>query len=320
MITCSIIHSLCATMGNDGGSIPDRRDLVRNKPKAEQADRHNQMIARWFFCALSKRPLQEPIVSCPLGKLYNKDAILEYLLDKAAYGDGDDICGHIRSLKDVRTLKLTHNPAATVDTTDTDRQARFACPLTLKEMTGTHPFVYLSTCGCVFSQAGLRAVSSSSSSTPPGDNLKNEVQEQKDVCPQCASKFTRSTDIVLLNPGPEEQLQMRETMEARRAAQAAIKPKKAKKRKLDDASSMLEPATKRVILDSSHASRPATPQPAPFTNNATATSRTVANALAQEELKRKHGMSDAVKSLYTSKNGVQKKETFMTRGTFTRYA
>lgn len=25
--------------------------------------------------------------------------MLEYLLDKTAYGDGDEICGHIRSLK-----------------------------------------------------------------------------------------------------------------------------------------------------------------------------------------------------------------------------
>lgn len=39
------------------------------------------------------------MVSCPLGKLYNKDAIIEYLLDKSAYGDGEEICGHIRSLK-----------------------------------------------------------------------------------------------------------------------------------------------------------------------------------------------------------------------------
>ena len=46
-----------------------------------------------------KRLLQEPIVSCALGKLYNKDAILEYLLDKSSYGDGEVICGHIRSLK-----------------------------------------------------------------------------------------------------------------------------------------------------------------------------------------------------------------------------
>lgn len=122
-------------MGNDGGSIPDRRDLVRNKPKvrlksqkmtteyismirqAEQADKANQTRARWFFCALSKvsknsnitnpsssilffqRKLQEPVVSCALGKLYNKDSIIEYLLDKSAYGDGQKICGHIRSLK-----------------------------------------------------------------------------------------------------------------------------------------------------------------------------------------------------------------------------
>ena len=38
-------------------------------------------------------------MSCALGKLYNKDSIIEYLLDKSAYGDGKKICGHIRSLK-----------------------------------------------------------------------------------------------------------------------------------------------------------------------------------------------------------------------------
>jgi hypothetical protein len=45
-------------MGNDGGSIPDRRDLVRTKGKAEQADKANQLRARWFFCALSKVRLE----------------------------------------------------------------------------------------------------------------------------------------------------------------------------------------------------------------------------------------------------------------------
>lgn len=39
------------------------------------------------------------MVSCDLGKLYNKFAIIEYLLDKSAYGDGEEICRHIRSLK-----------------------------------------------------------------------------------------------------------------------------------------------------------------------------------------------------------------------------
>jgi hypothetical protein len=46
-----------------------------------------------------QRPLQEPIVSCELGKLYNKDAVIEFLLDRSAFGDGEEICGHIRSLK-----------------------------------------------------------------------------------------------------------------------------------------------------------------------------------------------------------------------------
>lgn len=46
-----------------------------------------------------QRPLREPIVSCALGKMYNKDALLEYLIDKDAYGDGADICGHIKSRK-----------------------------------------------------------------------------------------------------------------------------------------------------------------------------------------------------------------------------
>lgn len=32
-----------------------------------------------------QKALREPIVSCALGKLYNKDAVLEYLLDKANF-------------------------------------------------------------------------------------------------------------------------------------------------------------------------------------------------------------------------------------------
>jgi len=51
-------------MGNDGGSIPDRRDLVKTKPKAEQADKANQVRARWFFCALSKVRLSLAIHKC----------------------------------------------------------------------------------------------------------------------------------------------------------------------------------------------------------------------------------------------------------------
>ncbi|KAI0785915.1 Rtf2 RING-finger-domain-containing protein [Abortiporus biennis] len=304
-------------MGNDGGSIPDRRDLVRSKPKAEQADKANQVRARWFFCALSKKSLQEPIVSCALGKLYNKDAIIEFLLDRSAYGDGENICSHIRSLKDVKTLKLTHNTIKAPPSGDSNIEvAPFVCPLNFKEMNGVQPFVYLWPCGCVFSQAGLKAVSK----TPPlkeetskptaGDKEKEKSaspSDELDLCPQCATKYNRSEDIVLLNPPLEEEEKMRAAMERKRAAEPT--KKKGKKRKGQAEESSEPPAKKK------HSS--ALPS---MNSNIAAASRAVAQSLAEEEAKRKANMSDAVKSLYGPKDGSKRKETFMTMGTFTRYA
>ncbi|KAH9947410.1 Rtf2 RING-finger-domain-containing protein [Amylocystis lapponica] len=294
-------------MGNDGGSIPDRRDLVRSKPKAEQADKANQVRARWFFCALSKRPLQEPIVSCALGKLYNKDSLLEYLLDRSAYGDGEDICGHIRSLKDVKTLKLTHNTtkAPVSDSDSAPERAHFVCPLNFKEMNGVQPFVYLASCGCVFSQAGLKAVSSS----PKSEEVKTGGDESKhlDICPQCATKYDRAEDIIILNPGPEDEEAMRTAMEHRRAAEPS-KPKGKKRKTRAEGADTDKPPLKKVA------------RAVPTTNpSIAAASRAVINSLAEEEAKRKAGMSDAIKSLYAPKDG-KRKETFMTMGTFTRYA
>ncbi|KAH9016157.1 DUF602-domain-containing protein [Lactarius pseudohatsudake] len=311
-------------MGNDGGSIPDRRDL---------ADKANQTRARWFFCALSKRPLQEPVVSCELGKLYNKDAMIEFLLDRSAFGDGEEICGHIRSLKDVKTLSLTGNPAPKSGSPDSgvDR-GLFVCPLNLKEMTGVVPFVYLSTCGCVFSQAGLKAVSTG---TPPSEKGKDKDKDQDndndrpgseeeggaqlDVCPQCATKFDRSEEVRVLNPGAEEEERMRGTMERRRASAPANNRGKSKKRKdagvVPEGPEAVQPPGKKKKSGSGPGSGTASPAP-----SMGAASRAVASSLAMEEAKRKAQMSDAVKSLYRPKDGKVRKETFMTMGTFTRYA
>ncbi|TFY75179.1 hypothetical protein EWM64_g8833 [Hericium alpestre] len=299
-------------MGNDGGSIPDRRDLVRSKPKAEQADKNNQTRARWFSCALSKQPLQEPIVSCALGKLYNKDAVIEFLLDRSSYGDGEQICGHIRSLKDIKTLKLTPNPAPPASPDSMAERATYVCPLTFKEMSGHVPFIYLATCGCVFSQAGLKAVSSS---TPPSENGKEKqthaAEKQLDICPQCATKFNRTEDVRIINPSPEDEEKMHASMMRRRAVEAS-KPKGKKRKAVAVApeGATPEPVKKRKEYS-----------PGPNINpHMTGCNRAVASSLAMEEAKRKAHMSDAVKSLYGSKDGPQRKETFMTMGTFTRYA
>ncbi|KAG1814327.1 DUF602-domain-containing protein [Suillus subaureus] len=302
-------------MGNDGGSIPDRRDLVKSKKKAEQADKANQTRAVWFFCALSKRPLQEPIVSCALGKLYNKDAIIEHLLDKTAYGDAEKICGHLRSLKDIKVLKLTPRSPPPPPDSSAD-VVKFVCPLTFKEMNGGQPFVYISTCGCVFTQSGLRTVLGSSPShgniagaeTPAGED------EQLEVCPQCGTKFSRSSNIFMINPPLEEEERMYAAMELRRSLEPA---KKSKKRKAGADAVADEVATKKT--KGSPEGHP--PSPAPGLNpKISAASRSLTQSLAVEEAKRKAGMSDAVKSLYRNKNDAPRKETFMTMGTFTRYA
>ncbi|KAH9920316.1 Rtf2 RING-finger-domain-containing protein [Fomitopsis serialis] len=301
-------------MGNDGGSIPDRRDLVKNKAKAEQPDKANQTRARWFFCAISKarlhglstlfhsqthtelqRPLEEPIASCPLGKLYNKDAVIEYLLDRNAYGDGEEICGHIRSRKDLTALKLTRNTSKSPVSDSADR-ASFMCPLNYKEMNGSQPFVYLFTCGCVFSLSGLKAVTGSVPMAMPTPTRRarrraNDDGKQLDMCPQCGAKYDRTTDVIMLNPPSDEEEKMREALERRRAAEPPKMKGKKRKAKAEDAEGAgNKPVEKKKKKQTS---------PMPSTNpSIAAASRAVTQSLAEEEVKRKATMSQAVKSLY----------------------
>ena len=197
-------------------------------------------------------------------------------------------------------------------------------------MTGVVPFVYLSTCGCVFSQAGLKAVSTR---TPPFEKGKDKDQDQDkdkdqpasgeeggaqlDVCPQCAKKFDRLEDVRILNPGPEEEERMRETMERRRASAPANNRGKSRKRKDAGGTPGGLEAVQPPGKKKKGGSGSGTASPAP-TTTAPAASRAVASSLAMEEAKRKSQMSDAVKSLYHPKDGKVRKETFMTMGTFTR--
>jgi len=103
------------------------------------------------------------------------------------------------------------------------------------------------------------------------------------------------------------------------AAEAKLAKQSSKKRKAGLATATLDDLpTKRSKTSPGHVS---TPLPQPTMNPSIGTvARKVTEQLAEEEKKRKANMSDAVKSLYEPKNGVKRKETFMTMGTFTRYA
>jgi hypothetical protein len=221
--------------------------------------------------------------------------------------------------QDVTTLTLTPNPTP-ADPNAERQQAAYICPLTLKEMTGALPFVYLATCGCVFSAAGLRALSSpaeiASPSTPPSDSKDGpSSSKQTLLCPQCSKPYDRLADVRTLNPGLEEEAVMREAMEARRAAKKAAT--KGKKRKAAE----MQNGEADAVADGTEHKKPKTviASTAPRTNASIASvTRKVTESLAEEESKRKGKMSDAVASLYGPKDGSKKKETFMTMGTFTR--
>jgi hypothetical protein len=175
-------------------------------------------------------------------------------------------------------------------------------------MLGFVPFVYISNCGCVFSQAGLRTVSRADGGSPKeeskGDSKEGNVadsEKQYQLCPSCGTKYEKSQDVVTLNPSPEEE----EIMQANMLKRRAIEPTKAKGKKRKAAVDAEQISTKKKAMVNS-------------SNGISSAARAIAVGLAEEESKRKANMSDAVKSLYTSKDGPKRKETFMTMGTFTR--
>ena len=135
-------------------------------------------------------------------------------------------------MQDIKTLKLTPNASKASPTSEgSPDRASFVCPLTLKEMNGSQPFVFLWTCGCVFSQAGLRAVADSpppredlgvlekekseKTKSPKSESEKNDSPvaeppktDELDLCPQCGAKYNRSEDVLTLNPSPKEESKM----------------------------------------------------------------------------------------------------------------
>ncbi len=136
-------------MGNDGGSIPKRGDLVKLKSKVDLVDKESLNHEKWTLCALSSEPLSPPIVSCRLGKLYNKESILNFLLDRDRFSEVADAFGHITCLKDVTELQVKR------------AGDRFVCPLTGKEMNGSVRFFYYRSCVCVMAEPALTVADAS---------------------------------------------------------------------------------------------------------------------------------------------------------------
>ncbi|XP_007252738.2 replication termination factor 2 [Astyanax mexicanus] len=287
-------------MGCDGGTIPKRHELVKGPKKVEKVDKNAELAAKWKYCALSQEKLRRPIVACELGKLYNKDALIEYLLDKSAERPNIEVVAHIRGIKDVKELNLTENPAWEGERRNTKGDcyedmhcAMFICPVVGLEMNGKHKFCFLHTCGCVFSDRALREV-------------------KTEICHKCGDPF-QEDDIVVLNGSKEEQEKLQKTMEERRAK--AKTGKKSKKSK--SAETVSKPSDSKVSSDSKSApvngessgssnSSGSSSDSVPGPSGSSKTVKPVAAAGSKRSIQQMDEKSEAYKSLFTSHSSAKR--------------
>ncbi|XP_063726415.1 replication termination factor 2-like [Symsagittifera roscoffensis] len=206
-------------MGGDGGTIISRRNCMRfnNKKKGKEISRDMERTHKWLHCALSQERLKKPIVGCRLGRLYNKDRLLEFLLDKSSRGTLKNMA-HIRGLKDVKTVSLNENSESTGEPLKSECSTvpqvfPFCCPIMGMEMNGVYKFAFLWNCGCVMAEKAIR-------------------QLQISMCPNCDASFT-SEDVVIVHAEGEDLQLMQSRLEDKLAQEASKKEKKRAASKMD---------------------------------------------------------------------------------------
>ena len=310
-------------MGNDGGSIPTRRELVkeaaRNPTSSELKETLKEAQAhRWSNCSVSHKPLVAPVVSDSAGVLYNKHAIIQYLLPaEATLVDREEYAkilqGRVKNLKDVVEVLFEN---------DKDHASRWICPVTSKELGPAVKAVYLVPCGHAFSHEAIK-------------EMKSEL------CIQCNQAYEEGNVIPILPVSNEESVFLENRMDRliseglthslkkasgkKRKANGAVKPEEAVLKAEENVDkSLLERPVAAIQRTSSPMLRVATPQSGTSTPKIAngikdaATASLTARVLEEEEAKKKRrkmmGENENLKSLFTKGGQKHKDGDFMTRG------
>jgi hypothetical protein len=158
----------------NASSIPTRRELVREaarQPSTAQLNEAQRELQShfWTTCPLSHNPLTRPIVSDCVGNLYNKDAILQFLLpgdegEGSASGISSKadceaiLCGRVKGLRDVVELQfeIDSERREPVSADTNESREGWICPITAKQLGPAVKSVYLVPCGHVFSEEAVR--------------------------------------------------------------------------------------------------------------------------------------------------------------------
>jgi hypothetical protein len=194
-------------MGCDGGTIPKREELVRTKKNKEKNAKEIENAAKWNNCHLSQENLQTPIVTDMMGYLYNKDTLIEYLLERSKYEAGPS---YIKTLKDVKELNLTPNPGYKANQSENGdnfcdlNRSRWICPITGLEMNGIYKFYANFSCGCVIADRAFKT-----------------MQSKETTCLKCDKKYSRELDLIVLNASDEDLLGNQEKLKKKRELKAS---------------------------------------------------------------------------------------------------
>jgi hypothetical protein len=225
-------------MGGDGGQVIDRGTMVKTKGwgftknagggyanslgemanyvQAISEDTGMTVLERRRFrmttCKISQDLLQEPVVACRLGNLYNKEALIGALLNKSV----PSACDHVRALKDVKQCLLTWAEDAEgkegissghLETTVGSRSGRrMVCPVTREDLDagGSHA-VLIWTSGAVISAKAL-----------------SELKMKE--CPLTGKAFDKDKDVIPLAASGDELQKLRDKLPATKKRKAVEEP------------------------------------------------------------------------------------------------
>lgn len=210
-------------MGNDGGSIPTRRELVKNAARLPsvselKATALEALTHAWQNDPVSGDPIDlDNVVSDWRGRLYNYETVLRGLMPSASSDEteraatntkdkessSDDLESAardltfadtgIRSIRDV--VRLHGKPSSS----SSSKTLRWQCPVTLKELGPGNKTVYIVPCGHVFSDLAVETI------------LPDKL------CPECSTTLEPSNIVPILPPNKAELAKLRQRMETLRA-------------------------------------------------------------------------------------------------------
>lgn len=192
-------------MGNDGGSIPTRRELVKSAARAPtisemKATALESLSHAWNHDPVTSNQLDmENVVSDWQGRLFNYETVLQGLLpshgkDEAPQLVGNGTNGHdqeitftstrIKSIRDIVKLKFKRNTPGGIGS---EKKALWVCPISQKELGPATKSVYLVPCGHVFAEVAIR-----------------EIADK--TCPECNEAF-ESRDVITVLPTEKAELE-----------------------------------------------------------------------------------------------------------------